>query len=131
MREIQLSDTHLPDGGSQKNEPVRVYDTSGPWGDPDFHGNIELGLPKLREDWILGRKDVEKITDVKVAQRTMDIYPPVTTKEPRKDRRNCQISTVLESPYCGANRVVQLPNFTMQERESLLRKWNLLPFGKT
>ena len=62
MREIQLSDTHLPDGGSQKNEPVRVYDTSGPWGDPDFHGNIELGLPKLREDWILGRKDVEKIT---------------------------------------------------------------------
>ena len=62
MREIQLSDTHLPDGGSQKNEPVRVYDTSGPWGDPDFHGNIELGLPKLRENWILERKDVEKIT---------------------------------------------------------------------
>ena len=62
MREINLSETHLPDGNVQKNEPVRVYDTSGPWGDPHFHGSIELGLPKLRECWILARNDVEKIS---------------------------------------------------------------------
>ena len=61
MREIKLSDTRLPDGKEQKNESVRVYDTSGPWGDPDFHGNVELGLPKLRQDWISSRKDVEEI----------------------------------------------------------------------
>ena len=61
MREIQLSETRLPDGELQSNEPVRVYDTSGPWGDPNFHGNVEKGLPKLRAKWILNRKDVEEI----------------------------------------------------------------------
>ena len=61
MREIQLSETRLPDGELQSNEPVRVYDTSGPWGDPNFNGNVEKGLPKLRAKWILNRKDVEEI----------------------------------------------------------------------
>ena len=61
MREIALSETKLPDGSTEDNEPVRVYDTSGPWGDVNFHGNVEKGLPKLREDWITSRKDVEVI----------------------------------------------------------------------
>src|SRR5205085_10969894 len=43
------------------NEPVRVYDTSGPWSDPDFHGDVEQGLPPLRSDWIRARGDVEEI----------------------------------------------------------------------
>ena len=69
MREISLSETKLPDGTTEDNEPVRVYDTSGPWGDINFHGNVEKGLPKLRQDWITGRKDVEVIEgrDVKPA----------------------------------------------------------------
>ena len=62
MREIQLSETQLPSGNSEKNESVRVYDTSGPWGDPQFHGNVELGLPKLRQTWITARQDVEEIS---------------------------------------------------------------------
>jgi len=61
MREIELSETQLPSGDSEKNESVRVYDTSGPWGDPQFHGNVELGLPKLRQLWITERDDVEEI----------------------------------------------------------------------
>ena len=61
MREIQLSETSSPDGKLNGNEPVRVYDTSGPWGDPNFHGNVEKGLPRLREKWILQRKDVTEI----------------------------------------------------------------------
>ena len=36
MREISLSDTNRPDGRSEPNDPVRVYDCSGPWGDPAF-----------------------------------------------------------------------------------------------
>ncbi len=69
MREITLSETKLPDGSTEDNEPVRVYDTSGPWGDVNFHGNVEKGLPKLRQDWIAARKDVEVIDgrDVKPA----------------------------------------------------------------
>jgi phosphomethylpyrimidine synthase len=42
------------------NEPVRVYDTSGPWGDPSFQGDVEHGLPPLRANWIHDRADVEE-----------------------------------------------------------------------
>ena len=59
MREITLSDTKAFNGRVEKNEPVRVYDCSGPWGDPDFKGTSEEGLPALRRDWILKRGDVE------------------------------------------------------------------------
>ncbi len=59
MREITLQPTRLPDGTLQSNDPVRVYDTSGAWGDPQFHGDCTRGLPNLREGWILERGDVE------------------------------------------------------------------------
>ena len=59
MREIALQDTRLPDGSLEGNDPIRVYDTSGSWGDPQFHGDCTRGLPKLREGWILERDDVE------------------------------------------------------------------------
>jgi len=59
MREIALSDTRSPDGTLTSNDPVRVYDTSGPWGDPDHHRKVEQGLPLLRQSWILERGDVE------------------------------------------------------------------------
>ena len=45
-------------GAVQTNEPVRVYDCSGPWGDPAFTGSVAEGLPSLRRDWILKRGDV-------------------------------------------------------------------------
>lgn len=61
MREISLSPTRRPDGSTEENAPVRVYDTSGPWGDPDFHRDATLGLPALRRQWILERGDVEEI----------------------------------------------------------------------
>ncbi|MBH55205.1 MAG: phosphomethylpyrimidine synthase [Opitutaceae bacterium] len=59
MREIALQDSRLPDGTLEGNDPIRVYDTSGSWGDPQFHGDCTRGLPKLREGWILEREDVE------------------------------------------------------------------------
>jgi len=60
MREIRLSPTKTPDGRMTANEPVRVYDTSGPWGDPNFHGDCDRGLPPLRAQWISERDDVEE-----------------------------------------------------------------------
>jgi phosphomethylpyrimidine synthase len=62
MREITLSPTVSHTGRIEMNEPVRVYDTSGPWGDPEFKGNEITGLPKLRRPWILARGDVEECT---------------------------------------------------------------------
>jgi phosphomethylpyrimidine synthase len=61
MREIGLSPTRLPNGTEVPNEAVRVYDTSGPWGDPGFHGDSQQGLPALRAGWIRERGDVEEI----------------------------------------------------------------------
>lgn len=58
FREISLSPTKGPNGRVEENAPVCVYDCSGPWGDPSFAGNVEEGLPVLRRDWILARKDV-------------------------------------------------------------------------
>ena len=50
FREISLAPTKTMSGEIEVNEPVRVYDTSGPWSDPDFHGDVEQGLPPLRSD---------------------------------------------------------------------------------
>ncbi|MDR5778989.1 phosphomethylpyrimidine synthase ThiC [Caballeronia sp. LZ065] len=60
MREISQSDT--PDGfGGEKNPPVYVYDTSGPYTDPDAKIDIRSGLPALRGAWIEQRGDTEAL----------------------------------------------------------------------
>ncbi|HEY4600277.1 MAG TPA: phosphomethylpyrimidine synthase ThiC [Cerasibacillus sp.] len=59
MREIELNPTET-DAGVFHNEPVRVYDTSGPYTDPDFIPDVHKGLPELRKKWILERNDVEE-----------------------------------------------------------------------
>jgi phosphomethylpyrimidine synthase len=61
FREITLAPTKTMSDEIEVNEPVRVYDTSGPWGDPSFDGDVEQGLPPLREKWIRDRGDVEEI----------------------------------------------------------------------
>ncbi len=60
MREITLSPTRSSDGSLLENAPVRVYDTSGPWGDSEFSGSVETGLPPLRKAWITARGDVSE-----------------------------------------------------------------------
>ena len=68
MREITLSDTFI--GGTdenpvyESNEPLRVYDTSGPYTDPNFELDVRKGLPKFREQWIAGRNDTEVLDSV-------------------------------------------------------------------
>ena len=60
MREIVLSPTRLTNGTEVPNEPVRVYDTSGAWGDASFHGDATRGLAPVRAAWIRERGDVEE-----------------------------------------------------------------------
>ena len=68
MREITLSDSFI--GGTEenpvfeKNDPIRVYDTSGPYTEPGFELNVRKGLPKYREQWILDRDDTEELESV-------------------------------------------------------------------
>jgi phosphomethylpyrimidine synthase len=60
MREIQLSATQGFNGQTEANQPVRVYDCSGPWGDSEYSGDVAEGLPGLRTDWIRDRGDAEE-----------------------------------------------------------------------
>ncbi|HET9296270.1 MAG TPA: phosphomethylpyrimidine synthase ThiC, partial [Candidatus Binatia bacterium] len=60
FREIDQNPTRNFDGTLEENEPVRVYDTSGAWGDPDMQCDVSAGLPGLRRKWILERGDVEE-----------------------------------------------------------------------
>lgn len=62
MRKIKLLDTVTLDENGEKvfkkNNPVVVYDTSGPYSDPKIPININEGLPRLREEWYSRRKDL-------------------------------------------------------------------------
>src|SRR3954467_15332572 len=57
FREISLAPTKTISGQIEVNEPVRVYDTSGPWGDETVATtlNVEAGPPALPPAWIRGR----------------------------------------------------------------------------
>lgn len=63
MREVTQSDSVFPDGTTEPNEPVKIYDCSGSWGDESFHGRAEQGQPRLREEWIQARGDEQKDAD--------------------------------------------------------------------
>ncbi len=60
FREISLSPSREMDGTIVENTPVCVYDTSGPWTDPQFKGDVRNGLPPHRTEWIRSRGDVEE-----------------------------------------------------------------------
>ncbi|WP_336289772.1 phosphomethylpyrimidine synthase ThiC [Aeromonas dhakensis] len=65
LREIQLADTFV--GGTKEapqfepNEPVPVYDTSGPYGEDAAPIDVRRGLPRLREEWVLERADTDAL----------------------------------------------------------------------
>jgi phosphomethylpyrimidine synthase len=60
FREIDQNPTRNFDGTLEENSPVRVYDTSGPWGDPAMRSEVSEGLPALRRQWILERGEIEE-----------------------------------------------------------------------
>jgi phosphomethylpyrimidine synthase len=68
IREITLTDTYIsgPEDNPvvEKNDPVLVYDTSGPYTDEGFVLDVRKGLPKYREQWIEGRGDTELLESV-------------------------------------------------------------------
>jgi phosphomethylpyrimidine synthase len=66
MREVSLSDTKLHGrfGETEPNPPVTIYDTSGPYTDPEANIDVKKGLPRLREQWILDRGDVERLDHI-------------------------------------------------------------------
>jgi phosphomethylpyrimidine synthase len=67
MREIELDDSSPIPGAAKRPHKgiaaITVYDTSGPYTDPNADIDVRKGLSPLREEWILGRGDVEALPD--------------------------------------------------------------------
>jgi phosphomethylpyrimidine synthase len=59
LREIHLSPTQLANDKTEYNLPIRIYDTSGSYSDPDKIIDVRKGLDSLRKKWIEGRNDTE------------------------------------------------------------------------
>jgi phosphomethylpyrimidine synthase len=108
FREISLAPTKSLSGeveGSAgaspvivQNEPVRVYDTSGPWGDPDFHGDVTRGVPPLRAKWIRDRGDVEEY-EGRVVRPIDDGYLSVAHAEHSAKRNGSKKEKVESRKY--------------------------------
>src|SRR5690606_20796561 len=60
FREVSQDDTPTMFGG-EKNPPLTLYDTSGPYTDPSIQIDIRKGLDALRSAWIEERKDTEQL----------------------------------------------------------------------
>jgi phosphomethylpyrimidine synthase len=119
MREIELAPTKSYTGAIEQNEPVRVYDCSGPWGDPDFKGAVEEGLPQLRREWILKRGDVEE-SDVHSPRSK--VQSPKSTIE-RKPLRAKPGTVVTQLAYARAGIITPEMEFiAIRENLSLERQ---------
>ena len=107
MREITVGDTNSYTGAVEKNAPVRVYDCSGPWGDPAFAGTPEEGLPALRRDWVLKRGDVEEYQGREVKPQDNGYL----------SGKHAEFASQAEK-----NRLVEFPGLTSHRRRTLRAK---------
>ena len=65
MREVRLTPTKsFKNGQAEDNAPFLIYDTSGPYTDPETRIDLHTGLPPLRRAWIVERGDVEELPGV-------------------------------------------------------------------
>jgi phosphomethylpyrimidine synthase len=98
MREITLADTPT-DFGGEKNPPVRVYDTSGPYTDPNVAIDLRAGLPDVRSRWIEERNDTEilqdshsEFTKLRLNDSSLDHLRFNLTRQPRRAKPGMNVS---------------------------------------
>ncbi len=89
VREITLTDTPT-ERGAEKNPPVMVYDTSGPYTDPGAHIDLARGLHALRTRWIAERNDTE--TSPATPVRTSEALCFPLTSHPRRAVRGANVT---------------------------------------
>lgn len=99
MRRVNLTPTVDLKKGERiikENAPVYIYDTSGPFSDPNVEIDLKKGLPRLRENWIARREDTEQLSELtskygreRLADKSLDglrfehIHLPLRAKEGR------------------------------------------------
>jgi phosphomethylpyrimidine synthase len=100
MREIHQAPTPLPGGGFEPNPPIFVYDTSGPYTDPDARIDIRQGLPPLRAGWIEARGDTELLPHPTSQYGQARLADPATEplrfpglkRTPRRAKPGCNVT---------------------------------------
>ncbi len=124
MREISQSDTPAS-FGAEKNPPIYVYDTSGPYTDPAAKIDIRSGLPALRAAWIAERNDteelagptsaygIERLNDPKLAELRFNLH--------RKPRRAKAGKNVTQMHYARQGIITPEMEY-IAIRENLRRK---------
>ena len=101
MRRVTLTPTVTIEDGKQvrsENAPVYIYDTSGPYSDPDVEVDLRKGLPRLREKWIQAR-DVERLEGItseygrmRLADKSLDHLRFEHICPPYRAKAGCQVS---------------------------------------
>ncbi len=101
MREIKLSPTKF-NGKEIENASVTVYDTSGPFTDPTMDIDVKKGLPKIREQWILDRGDVEQLDGMSSAygnerlkDKELDDLRFVKIEKPLRAKKGANVSQMF------------------------------------
>ena len=124
MREISQADTGTSFGG-EKNPPVTVYDTSGPYTDPSVSIDIQSGLSPLRAAWIEERNDTEQLTALssefgrqRAADAKLDSLRINLTRAPRRAKAGANVS---QMHYARQGIVTPEMEFVAL-RENLLRQ---------
>ncbi len=102
MREISLTDTPLiggKEGEVEKNPPVTVYDTSGPYTDPEARIDIRSGLAPVRKNWIEERDDTEVLPQLssdygreRLQNTALDSLRFKHITRPRRARAGCNVT---------------------------------------
>ena len=109
MRAVVLSNAQNGHGngganGSHANAPVMIYDTSGPYTDPNVATDIRQGLRPLRQDWIRARGDVEELAGSSYAapaKKNGKANTPQTERFPDAARR----TIVRAKPGCNVSQM--------------------------
>ena len=133
MREIELDDTDPMfsyNGNDAKNISVTIYDTSGPYTDPDIDIDVHKGLPPIREKWIAERGDTVELSQfssefVRRAETDSKITG-IRFKNLRKPRRAKPGSNVSQMHYARSGMITPEMEYIAvrenQEIEELRRK---------
>ena len=106
MTKVNLTPTVVKDEKGipqlEKNEPVYIYDTSGPFSDPAIEVDLKKGLPRMREQWIIDRDDTELLPEVtseygkaRLADKSLDTNRFEHIQLPKKKKKGIIIQKFL------------------------------------
>lgn len=98
MQEVKLTDS-IVEGGRKSNGSVRLYDTSGAYGDENIATDLKKGLPRLREKFLKERNDIQRLdefsstySNLRLNDKSLDEVRFPVKNLPYKAKPGCRIT---------------------------------------